>query len=789
MSDSIEERFYALLPQLYRHRDMLQGQPLRALLAVLEGEYQALSQDMQATYDNWFVDTCDEWVLPYLADLLGIRGLDHVQHLFPTQRRLVANALAYRRRKGTAAVLEHVLRDVTGWDVRAVEFFQLLSVTQHLSALRPNTGRSVDLRESLALSQAGGAFERFAHTLDVRGNEAELVLSDSDRGAQQSKYHPANLGIFVWRLRAYPLDDTFARPVAGSAHAGCFTFDAGGRSVRLFNRPQPVDSILDRAQAPNLTIPLTRALLASDLRAAADEAGNGAYYGPDRSFMISYRTGPGDPFQPVQPEGLLVADLSSWRLPPGQPSDASGGPKIVAVDPELGRMRFLLPQGPKEMGDVIVSYTYGFNADFGGGAYSRYADLQALENLPEHALRISVAKGGLSELPAIADASDRDALDWPRPLRTLQAALDAWERYCEDCAVKDLRPIGAIVILDNGRYGGKSQRGDSQTLDASGDLVIRLPQGAQLSIIAADGVRPSIRPFNRLRITTTLEPIPRKGVEPRLLSKASEPSAPDRRLQLNGILLEGRPIEINDEPFDGFIDLELKHCTTLASGIRVKLRSPRSQALRVRIENSIVGAVRLPSDTFELAIADSIVDSGDEEDAIAGSKPGEMGPATTLERVTVLGATRVLELKLASDVIFTQPLHVEHCQGGLIRRCYVPPESQATPRREHCQPDLALEALGRITTPPDTAAAEALAAEKDRLQRRIRPIFTSTDPGHPGYAQLHPSTAVEIRSGGQAGAEMGAFHDLYEHQRVANLRRALDEYLPLGKQVSIHFVT
>jgi hypothetical protein len=66
---SIEERFYALLPQLYRDRDQLQGQPLRALLAVLEGEYQALKTDMEATYDNWFVDTCDQWVLPYLADL------------------------------------------------------------------------------------------------------------------------------------------------------------------------------------------------------------------------------------------------------------------------------------------------------------------------------------------------------------------------------------------------------------------------------------------------------------------------------------------------------------------------------------------------------------------------------------------------------------------------------------------------------------------------------------------------------------------------------------------------
>ena len=259
MTDSIEERFYALLPQLYRGRDYVQGQPLRALLAVLEGEYQALKTDMEATYDNWFVDTCDQWVLPYIADLVGLRGLSHDQHLFPTQRRLVANALGYRRRKGTAAVLEHVLRDVSGWDVRVVEFFQLLSVTQHLANIRPNAGRSVDLRDTLALSQADGAFERFAHMLDVRGNGDAPAAFWPDANLQQSKYHPDTLGIFIWRLGAYPLDDVFARPISGSTHKGCYTFDASGRSVRLFNRPQAVDGILDRSEAPNMAIPLTKA--------------------------------------------------------------------------------------------------------------------------------------------------------------------------------------------------------------------------------------------------------------------------------------------------------------------------------------------------------------------------------------------------------------------------------------------------------------------------------------------------------------------------------------------------
>jgi phage tail-like protein len=810
---SIEERFYALLPQLYRDRDQVQGQPLRALLAVLEGEYQALKTDMEATYDNWFVDTCDQWVLPYLADLLGQRGLSHDQRLFPTQRRLVANALGYRRRKGTAAVLEHVLRDVTGWDVRVVEYSQLLAVTQHLANFRPDAGHSVDLRDSLAVAQAGGAFERFAHTVDVRGDGAP-ASSWPKNGVEQPKYHPATLGIFIWRLSAYPLDDTFARPVSGSAPEGCFTFDAAGRSVPLFNRPQAVDGILDRAETTSIAIPLTRALLALDLdsyaaqdngavapaqpRGAQDpnelpQAANTTYYGPDRSFFISYRTNEFPDFQAVRPAQIVMADLTGWKVAQDKPANTAAGSMEVAVDPELGRMRFLGSHVPKEVGDVIVNYTYGFSADLGGGSYSRYDTFQARENLPEHTLRISVAEGGQGEpligAPASAADSALDRMSFPQPVRTLQTALATWERYCALCAANQKRPVGVIVIRDNGRYGGRSRSAGTETTDPSGDLVIPVPTGAQLSILAADGKRPSIRPFNNIRITTALDQPDLSTLETRRPRGAAEPVALDRRLELNGLLLEGRPIEISDESIDGFLDLHLKHCTSLESGIHVKLNSPHGQALRLEIEHSIVGALRLPQDLFELVVKDSILDPGSEPYAITGAAAAEAGPATTLERVTILGSTHVCELKLASDVIFTGPLQVDRCATGLIRRSYVPLDSAAPSQREQCQPAMALQQLAQTAATPDGRVAAEVEAAQDRVRRHIRPLFRSTKPGHPAYTQLHPLTPPEIRGGGQAGAEMGAFHNLYQLQREANFYQALEEYLPLGKHVSVHFVT
>jgi len=97
-----------------------------------------------------------------------------------------------------------------------------------------------------------------------------------------------------------------------------------------------------------------------------------------------------------------------------------------------------------------------------------------------------------------------------------------------------------------------------------------------------------------------------------------------------------------------------------------------------------------------------------------------------------------------------------------MRFCYVTPGSR-TPRRYRCQPD---------------AAA-----------RDVRPVFTSTDYGRPGYAQLAEHCAVEITEGADDESEMGAFHDLFQPQRTANLRARLDEFVPAGMHGGIIFAS
>ena len=140
---------FSLLPAVHRLRDAAQGDPLRALLNLMDREVQLVEDDISQLYDNWFIETCDEWVVPYIADLLGVRALPGVasgaESSF-SQRSYVANTLAYRRRKGTAAVLEQLARDITGWRCKAVEFFERTASTQHVNHPRPSHQFTVDVR-------------------------------------------------------------------------------------------------------------------------------------------------------------------------------------------------------------------------------------------------------------------------------------------------------------------------------------------------------------------------------------------------------------------------------------------------------------------------------------------------------------------------------------------------------------------------------------------------------------------------------------------------------------------
>src|SRR6185503_7396896 len=160
MLDSRIDRLYRLVPDIYQVRDAAEQYPLQALLRVIAEQVNAVEDDIARLYDNWFIETSDDWVVPYIADLIGyvpVLGPGEVGQATDARagarnrvlvpRREVANTIRYRRRKGALALLELLANDIAGWPGRAVEFFTLLGWNQNINHPHIDRARSLDLRK------------------------------------------------------------------------------------------------------------------------------------------------------------------------------------------------------------------------------------------------------------------------------------------------------------------------------------------------------------------------------------------------------------------------------------------------------------------------------------------------------------------------------------------------------------------------------------------------------------------------------------------------------------------
>ena len=275
--------------------------------------------------------------------------------------------------------------------------------------------------------------------------------------------------------------------------------------------------------------------------------------------------------------------------------------------------------------------------------------------------------------------------------------------------------------------------------------------------------------------------------------KASGIGDENTRLTLGGLLVEGGLCIAHN----CLQELRLIH-TTLVPGLALELNgepvypdrpsitaTAYKVALRVRIEDSIVGPLALPEDIAGLSISGSIVDTGAAGLLAIGPVSGEMyGPCTTIERATILGAVSVRELALASESICEGAVTLKKRQAGFARFSYLPPDT--FPKQFRCQPELALKEQG---TDAESGNGTESNGERNRIIHRLQVGFTSRRYGQPGYGQLAAGSPPEIRTGAENGSEMGAFNFLLPAQREANLRLALDDYLPFGLEAGIYYVT
>lgn len=750
MTGAASDRLYNLLPAVYRLRDAAQGQPLRALLSLIQHQYDVVEQDIAGLYENWFIETCQEWVVPYLGALLGVRPLYTASADTFSARAYVANTLDFRRRKGTAAMLEELALDVTGWPAHAVEFFQLLSTTQSLNHLRPQSAGTASLRDTSALELLGGPFDTITHTADVRHIA-------SGRG----RYNIPNLGIFAWRLQDYLIGpvSTAARGLAlqGDARTatstadGRYTFDPTGASAPLFNRPRSranTTRLLTELDVPG---PLRRRPLYDELEALrqsmADHAPAPApvYFGDDPSddpiFQILVN-GTRVPFAQIMICDLGDVSATDWRRPAATKSyqPAAGGapvslPITLSVDPVRGRIAY--PTGAALPPSVQVSYTYGFSGNLGAGPYDRAAWLLDPVKGPPPLRDPNRWQIGVSqEAPASASV-----------VPTLTAAIQAWNQL-------PAGTDGVIALMDSRSY---------REIPPAAVL----PAGSRLLIVAADWADARQGP------TPASKDLSPTGSRPHLLGalsiKGNAPGSPNPgQVFLDGLVLE-RGVTVQPGSLGS---LAMSHTTLMPSG---GLQVQSFDSMTVSVYRCICGPIAFPSPAppttvhpVQLDVTDSIITSGPASAASAPAISG-IGLTANLQTTTVFGTTTG-QILSASDSLFTGVVTATRQQTGCVRYSFVPVGSQ-TAQRFHCQPDLALTGVPGANQAPIIA--------------RLVPQFTSIAFGQPGFAQLGARGPAEIATGADDGSEMGAFHFLQQPQRTANLLTALDEYLRFGLEAGV----
>ena len=736
MTNSVD-RLYDLMPAIYRLRDADQGYPLRALLRVITEQVNLVEADISQLYDNWFIETCQEWVVPYIGGLIGYTPIQDAAQLGnvsrPRQinresilipRAEVANTIRFRRRKGTLSLLEGLAAAVSGWPAHAVEFFRLLGVTQNINYLQLKRGRTQDVRAGYELEQIGGAFDQSSYTIDVRRVDSAHTPGFANI---------PEVGLFIWRLKTYSVTRTPAYCYEEEGPS-CYMFSVLGNDTQLYNNPQSTGATAwPNAGELSFPTPICRRSLQpteSTRKIKPRPSRIPLYYGAGKSFDIFV----GHPDQAVPADQIVAADLSDWSYRPL--------PNQVAVDPKLGRIAF--PPGQARKQGVWVSYYYGFSADLGGGEYDR---------------PLSQAAG--ARFYYVGDQKKKGQAPAAKVYSRINDALAQWRTDQPQDAV--------IEILDSGVYVEP--------------INVSLKSKQTLQIRAANRVRPILRLLDW------------QTSEPDDLTVTGEK---DTWFIVDGILITGRGIEVSGEMSGVAIRHSTLvpgwgvHCNCEPKRASEPSLELVNSPACVTIDHSIIGAIQVDRSQVKdnpllIHITDSVLDATSPE-AVALGAPEKMcaDAVLTIERTTVFGQVQTQTIALAQDSIFMGQVLACRRQKGCMRFCYVPPGSR-TPARYECQPDLVRQAVTALYSGDTTAKERNAMLESEQL--RVKPEFNAVRYGKAQYCQLDDLCAVEIKTGASDESEMGVFHDLYQPQRANNLQTRLNDYTPGGTDAGIIFAS
>jgi hypothetical protein len=381
-----QEKLWKLLPALYRTLDLPDGGgPLREMLDRIGDGFADLRRGIDRLSDNQSIETCDDWVIPYIGDLLATRL---VSCLDPRAQRLdVAKTIYYRRRSGTLGLLEELAADIAGRDARLVEFFRRLGRTRHqfdppigpvptyhpgrapdsaviegLAGATSTTpsGGYADLRNNYGSHASAGAFDEYAHHADLR------------RGLQSAGWHNIpHVGVFICWFFSFAVRG--GTPVSNGLTPPCFTFDPSGRRIPLFARSSRIADAKIKGFgedwiAPdewNLPLPISKTLWATY---------------PDQLYPLS-----------------CSVDLAGGPAPAPRPRSE------VRIHPETGVFSFA---DPTDTSEPVVDYHFGFSSRIGAGGF----DERLLETIDQPPIFTSV-NGGSGLDAALAGIAGTETIE------------------------------------------------------------------------------------------------------------------------------------------------------------------------------------------------------------------------------------------------------------------------------------------------------------------------------------------------------------------------------------------
>jgi hypothetical protein len=716
--------------------------PLQAYLSHVEDAFSAVKDSIEALYHDLFIDTCAEWVIPYIGDLLGT---SHLAGDPWTLRLDVADTILLRRAKGTLGAIERLARDLTGWGAHPVELRENLVWAQALNHQRPDRGGLpaygdmpagrhtvirggfATVRDPAALSLLGTPFDRFARFPDISVVQGYRV-----------GYNLPNLAIFLWRLATYRIDRQVhlvspapaiaatgnAAPLA--SHVARFFVDPLARVVRLFGRSgydparhPPVVTPVDAQPAP-----IPRARLTTPPQAGKP----GSFAGNPEAYVSAV------PYDETLPSSLAVSDLPlqlhvpkslgpiEWTFRGANLCAWEAGlvPPLelheIAIDPVTGRMAIGTsdPVVAQALVDhLVLTYTYAAVGPVGAQATNR-------EAVTGTVIGVDQQPGSLTLADALAGLAD-DTVSAPLVIEL------------RDSEVHDLDVSTVTGAVDDGGW----------TLVCGRPLVLR----------AGDGQRPIVRLAQPLRLRAKTAAI-----------------AWNTQVQFEGItFVAGTGFAATDPLIAraAVTGLDLRE-TTLDPGGSHKpdgTRLPPQIAMRlaladaafeleprITVTRSITGALFVDPDVYTLHLTGSIIDGAGAAIAIAGAgdPTTTVAVTTVIDGVTIFGATRVEQIS-GRGGIFDGTLFVDDDQSGCLKYCWFSGNGDRLPQN-----------TGSVRGPD------------------ARLAFTSEAFGHEAYGQLALEADRQIRERGPGDDQMGAFGFLFEAHRWTNLTIRLREFMPAG---------